>query len=60
VITAAQVQSLPITAHAWRGAWNYTIAPADSGSASPPAADSTTALQARTRHLHLLADPRLT
>jgi transposase len=59
-VTAAQLQALPITAHAWHGAWNYTIGPPDSDSVGLPAADSTAALQARTRHLQLLADPRLT
>jgi transposase len=59
-VTAAQLQALPITAHSWHGAWNYTITPPTPGSASPPAADSTAALQTRARNLHRLADPRLT
>ena len=59
-VTAAQLQALPIVAHPWHGAWNYTISPPGPGSGSPPAADSTAALQARARNLQLLADPRLT
>jgi Rhodopirellula transposase DDE domain len=59
-VTAAQLQGLPITAHPWHGAWNYTINPPGPGSGSTPAADSTAALQARARNLQLLADPRLT
>jgi hypothetical protein len=59
-VTAAQLQALPIVAHPWHGAWNYTISPPGPGSGSPPAADSSAALQARARNLQLLADPRLT
>src|SRR4051794_30911591 len=59
-VTAAQLQALPIVAHPWHGAWNYTISPPGPGSGSPPAADSTAALQARARNLQLLADPQLT
>lgn len=59
-VTAAQLQALPITAHPWHGAWNYTISPPGPGSDSPPAADSTAASHARTRNLQMLADPRLT
>ncbi|MBB4752594.1 hypothetical protein BJ964_006755 [Actinoplanes lobatus] len=59
-ITAAQLQALPITAHAWHGAWNYTITPPIPGSVPPPTTDSTTALQKRAQNLHRLADPRLT
>src|SRR4051794_31961172 len=59
-VTAAQLQALPITAHPWHGAWNYTIRPPSPGCDSPPAADSAAAFQARTRNLQLLADPQLT
>ena len=59
-ITAAQLQALPITAHSWHGAWNYTITPPIPGTVPPPTADSTAALQTRTRNLHRLADPQLT
>lgn len=59
-VTAAQLQALPITAHSWHGAWNYSITPPTPGAAPPPAADSMAALQTRARNLHRLADPRLT
>jgi transposase len=59
-VSAAQVQALPITAHPWHGAWNYTISPPGPGCNRQPAADSTAAVQTRARNLHRLADPRLT
>lgn len=58
-VSAARMRTLPITAHSWCGAWNYTIDPAtpdpadqQAGAPDPPVA--------RARALELLADPALT
>ncbi|SCF42240.1 Rhodopirellula transposase DDE domain-containing protein [Micromonospora matsumotoense] len=56
-VSRDQLQALPITPHAERGQWNYSIAPTGANTA-PPSADQRAA--ARTQALQLLADPRLT
>lgn len=57
-VPTEQLRRLPITAHAQRGAWNYTIAPASVGQVAPVRADERA--RARARGLEVLADPRLT
>ncbi|MGW4126490.1 ISAzo13 family transposase [Nocardia sp. NPDC004711] len=55
-VTRAEVDALPIHPHAQRGAWNYTIEPADAA-ALDPGRDRESE---RARAVELLADPRLT
>jgi DNA-binding transcriptional regulator YdaS (Cro superfamily) len=57
-VSRDQVMALPITAHAERGAWNYSIAPAPAATAAPPRADERAATRAQS--LAMLAGPRLT
>jgi DNA-binding transcriptional regulator YdaS (Cro superfamily) len=56
-VSREQLQTLPITAHADHGKWNYSIA-SDGGTVPAPRADERAA--ARRRTLQMLADPRLT
>jgi hypothetical protein len=57
-VPIGELRRLPITAHAERGAWNYTIAPTSASGIGPVRADE----RARTRAeaLAVLADERLT
>jgi hypothetical protein len=62
-VTAAHLATLPITAHAVHGAWNYTIRPPGPGGQGPGGQGPGVAGdhdQNRARALHDLADPRLT
>jgi len=58
-VSAARMRTVPITAHSWCGAWDYTIDPA-----TPDPADQQTGAPdppvARAQALELLADPALT
>jgi hypothetical protein len=56
-VSRDQVKALPITAHAERGAWNYSIAPARTATMAPRAGERAAT---RTQSLAMLADPRLT
>jgi hypothetical protein len=56
-VTREQLRSLPIVAHAARGAWNYTVHPADIGLVAGVRADQRT--HARQAALTTLADERL-
>jgi Rhodopirellula transposase DDE domain len=55
-VSREQVRRLPITAHAVRGAWNYTVA----AHGTLPAAPATDRDRDRSQILAMLADPRLT
>jgi len=57
-VSTEQMSALPLTPHAARGAWNYTIHPA--AAAAPAATDPGDRHQDRGQVLHDLADPRLT
>jgi transposase len=63
-VSREQLRRLPIQAHAERGAWNYTIGPTGSSSAtdgdSPIALRAEDRAHARDHALTLLTDPRLT
>lgn len=56
-VSREQLQALPITAHANRGQWNYSITPSG-GTALAARADERA--EARVQALQLLTDPRLT
>ncbi|MEV0238079.1 ISAzo13 family transposase [Nonomuraea sp. NPDC050786] len=56
-VSAERMSMLPIVAHTERGAWNYTIGPAD-GNPHLPTCDDRARI--RSESLHALADPRLT
>lgn len=56
-VSAERMSMLPIVPHTERGAWNYTISPADSHP-HPPVCDDRARI--RSESLHALADPRLT
>jgi DNA-binding transcriptional regulator YdaS (Cro superfamily) len=58
-VSAAQLQALPLTAHPWHGAWNYTIDPPAATTTGAPSAVSAAAVEAHAQALELLADPRL-
>jgi transposase len=57
-VSTERMSSLPITAHAAHGTWNYTICP--SGHHTQPSARSGDRDRSRSQVLHELADPRLT
>jgi hypothetical protein len=57
-VSAGELRRLPITAHARRGAWNYTIAPTCAAECVPVRAHERA--RARARALAVLADQRLT
>ncbi|WP_285786433.1 ISAzo13 family transposase, partial [Microbispora sp. NBRC 16548] len=57
-VSTERMNALPITPHAQRGSWNYTIAPATDQQATAVQAGDRN--QIRARALHTLADPRLT
>jgi transposase len=57
-VSTERMNALPITHHAERGTWNYTIGPAATGAAA--AVGTGDRDRARSAALHALADPRLT
>ncbi|GAA2899948.1 hypothetical protein GCM10020220_106780 [Nonomuraea rubra] len=56
-VSAERMSMLPIVPHTERGAWNYTISPADG---HPPLSPCDDQARIRSESLHALADPRLT
>lgn len=56
-VSAERMSMLPIVPHTERGAWNYTIGPAEGNPHLPQCDDRA---RIRSESLHALADPRLT